>query len=94
MPTRRQQIMSLLEDGEWTFDELRRQLDVPVAVLREDLRHVAQSARRPPGRLRVTPPRCSGCGFELTPKPGRFTAPSRCPRCRDERIVPPRLSIR
>jgi predicted Zn-ribbon and HTH transcriptional regulator len=92
--TRRQRIVELLGDFEVTFDELRRELGVPVAVLREDLRHIEKSARHlsgGPRTLRVTPARCPACGFELTRR--RFAAPSRCPRCRNERLEPPLLSL-
>lgn len=92
--TRRQRIVELLVDFEVTFDDLRRELGVPVRVLQEDLRHVEKSVRHLPDgprALRVTPARCPACGFELSRR--SFAAPSRCPRCRNERLEPPRLSL-
>lgn len=93
MPTRRQEILQLLERGEWTFDELRDKLELSVATLKSDLAHVERSLRNRAGRLEMSSPRCLACGFDLTPKPGRFTTPSRCPECREERIRPGRLTI-
>lgn len=94
--TRRQQILELLTDYESTFDELRRHLEIPVHVLQEDLRHVEKSARHVEGiegRLEVTSARCLQCGFEMT-RQRRFTAPSRCPKCKSERFEAPRLRLR
>lgn len=94
--TRRQRIIELLTDWQPTFEELRAHLEVPVAVLQEDLRHVDKSARHLPelrkGRLEATPARCLECGFEMTRRK-RFTSPSRCPRCKSERFEAPRLSL-
>lgn len=91
--TRRQRIVTLLRGaGDWTFEELRRELGVPTHVLREDLAHVEKSARHLGASLHVEPGVCRGCGFVLT-KRRRFTAPGRCPRCRSERLEPPRFHL-
>lgn len=94
--TRRQQVMDWLMRGEWTFEELRDQMGVPVSVLQQDLRHVEKSARHlaelEKGRLRVTEARCRECGFAMT-RQRRFTAPGRCPKCRSERFEAPLLSL-
>ncbi len=60
------------------------------------LLHVAKTIRRESGGrllLYMEPPRCQRCGyvFRDLKKPRR---PSRCPRCRSERISPPRFIIR
>ena len=80
--------------GEWTFEQLRRELAVPVRRLEDDLRHVEKSVRASGRRLTATEARCSGCGFAFTDRaPRRFTTPSRCPRCKSERIEPARWSV-
>ena len=92
--TLRQRIADLLEAGEWGFEELRRELEVPARVLEEDLRHVERSLRRGSTRLAVEPARCLSCGFVFRERAARhFHAPSRCPRCRSERIAGPRFHI-
>lgn len=94
--TRRQQIVELLTAGEPTFEDLRHHLGIPVHVLQEDLKHVGKSARHVEGlagKLEVTPARCLACGFEMD-RDRRFTAPSRCPKCRSERFEAPRLHLR
>jgi predicted Zn-ribbon and HTH transcriptional regulator len=77
-----------------SFEELRRELDIPASLLEEHLRHVERSVRRNGGRLRVDPSRCLACGFIFTGRaPRRFHAPGRCPRCRSERISDTRFQI-
>jgi predicted Zn-ribbon and HTH transcriptional regulator len=92
--TRRQEIAALLEAGDWSFDELRRELQVAVRTLEDDLRHVERSHRRGARRLRVEPARCEACGFVFRRRePRHWHPPSRCPGCRSERIVAARLRI-
>jgi predicted Zn-ribbon and HTH transcriptional regulator len=92
--TLRQRIVELLERGEWGFEELRRELEAPVRLLEEDLRHVERSLRRGSTRLVVEPARCLSCGFVFRERAARhFHAPGRCPRCRSERIADPRFHI-
>lgn len=93
--TVRQRIVERLTQSELSFEQLRRELEVPARVLEDDLRHVERSLRRGSTRLRIAPARCLGCGFLFTDRaPRRFQAPSRCPRCRSERIAEPRFEIR
>ena len=61
----------------------------------EHLRHIAKTLRRRYGGravLYMIPPRCRSCGYVFRDlrEPRR---PSRCPRCRSERIEPPRFYI-
>ena len=92
--TRRQRIVELLTAGPWGFEELRRELAVPVGYLENDLRHVDRSLRGEGRRLVVEPAGCDACGFTFEGREAkRFHAPSRCPRCKSERIRDPRLSI-
>lgn len=93
--TPRQLLVELLEMGWWSFPELQRELQTRVQRLESDLRHVARSLRGTPRRLDVEPARCDACPFVFTDRtPGRFTTPSRCPRCKSERILPARFHVR
>jgi predicted Zn-ribbon and HTH transcriptional regulator len=92
--TVRQRLVRWLERGEHDFEELRGALRLPAKQLEEELRHVERSVRSRGRKLRVTPPRCADCGFAF---PGRGTrhlrVPGRCPRCKGERIEPPRFHV-
>lgn len=93
--TRRQRLMELLESGWWNLAELQEELQSPVKRLDHDLQHVARSIRGSGRRLVTEPAQCSSCSFSFTDRaPGRFTTPSRCPRCKNERILPARFHIR
>ncbi|MDX1648278.1 MAG: transcriptional regulator [Myxococcota bacterium] len=92
--TSRRRLARWLAEGEHDFETLREALGVGARELERELRHVARSARREARRLRVTPPRCLACGFAF---PGRaerhLHPPGRCPRCRGQRIAPPRFRL-
>jgi transcriptional regulator len=92
-PTRRQELLATLEGGEISFEDLRRLLELPVAILEEDLRHLERSLRGAGRRLAVLPARCPECEFTLRRRPGRFATPSRCPQCGNERLASPRLRV-
>jgi predicted Zn-ribbon and HTH transcriptional regulator len=92
--TSRQRIIDVLRREELGFEQLRRELEVPVRALEEDLRHVERSFRRGPERLRIEPARCLACGFTFRDRASRHLhAPGRCPQCRSERIADPRFHI-
>jgi hypothetical protein len=92
--TLRQQLVSLLEIGGYSFEDLRRQLGTAKAALEEDLRHVEKSLRAGGRKLEVQPARCLECGFLFRARAAKhFHPPSRCPKCRSERIDEPRFSM-
>jgi predicted Zn-ribbon and HTH transcriptional regulator len=89
--TRREEIVVRLSEVALDFEQLRTELDVPVHVLDEDLRHVARSVRATGGRLKVERPECVDCGFRFRRE--SFKPPGRCPRCRSHRISGPVLRV-
>ena len=92
--TSRQRIMEILRREEMSFEELKREMEVPARRLEEDLRHVERSLRRGSERLRVDPAGCRACGFVFRERVSKHLhAPSRCPQCRSERISEPRFRI-
>lgn len=92
--TRRQEIVELLAERDWSFDELRLELRCAVRSLEDDLSHVERSLRRGQRRLRVEPAACLGCGFRFRKRePRHWHPPSRCPRCRGEHIEAARLAL-
>jgi predicted Zn-ribbon and HTH transcriptional regulator len=88
--TRRQQLVALLSAQPCTVKQLSALLGVRVADVVSDLEHIRRSLGK---RLEVTPSSCTACGFTMD-RGARFTAPSRCPRCRSERTSEPLLSVR
>jgi predicted Zn-ribbon and HTH transcriptional regulator len=92
--TARQRLARWLEAQELDFETLREALGLGARELERELRHVERSARRSGHRLVVTAPRCLACGFAFPGRAARHLhPPSRCPRCREQRIAPPRLRL-
>jgi hypothetical protein len=83
--------MAMLREREWTLDALARNFVVPKKVIIDDLEHIARSLSRP-ARLRIQAPVCEGCGFRFKDR-AKFTDPSRCPRCKNERLRSQRFRI-
>ena len=105
--TRRQEIMVMLRERQWTLDELARNFVVSKKVIINDLEHIARSVARPSlrsfgkpqdrlrsgqARLQIHPPTCEGCGFRFKDR-ARFSDHSRCPRCRNEHLRSQRFQI-
>jgi len=88
--TRRERLEELLEKGEYTVEHLARFLDAPVRNVVDDLEHVRLSAS---DRFEMIPPECEGCGFVFDDRT-KVRRPSRCPKCRDERIDGPWFTVR
>ncbi|NPA98963.1 MAG: transcriptional regulator [Crenarchaeota archaeon] len=99
--TLREKIIELLKNTEspLTVDEIIAVLGLSHRdrkLVYDAIMHAAKTVkRRSSGRLEIVmvPPYCIKCGyvFKDLKKPRK---PSRCPRCRSERIAPPRFMIR
>jgi hypothetical protein len=89
--TRRQEIMVMLREREWTLDELARNFVVPKKIIIDDLEHIDRSVPRP-SRLQILAPTCNECGYRFRDR-SRFSDPSRCPRCKNEHLAPQRFRI-
>ncbi|MGB9704410.1 MAG: transcriptional regulator [Pyrobaculum sp.] len=60
--------------------------------LYDELEHVKRTLKRLGYRLEVVPAVCRNCGYEFRDRE-RLKKPSRCPRCKSERIEPPRFYV-
>ena len=66
------------------------------AEIYEHLRHIAKTLRRRHGRkpvLYMIPPQCRDCGYVFSDLTEPYK-PSKCPRCKSQRIDPPRFYIK
>ncbi len=97
--TRRQEIMAMLREREWTLDELARNFVVSKKVIIDDLEHIGRSLLRPSlrlgsgqARLQIHPPTCEDCGYRFKDR-SKFNDPSRCPRCKNEHLRSQRFRI-
>lgn len=90
--TVRDRIRATLEQGPRTSLEISQAVGIPQAEVAEHLQHLARSLTHKGHELVVLPARCLGCAFRFEDRK-RMRRPSRCPRCRSERIEPPRFSV-
>ncbi|MBP1912338.1 transcriptional regulator [Thermococcus stetteri] len=94
MPTRRERIISLLEERDYSPSELARALDLrgkgSVKIILEDLKAIQKIVKRERKVLLIKPAVCRNCGFVFKPE---IKIPSRCPRCKSEWIEEPRFKI-
>jgi predicted Zn-ribbon and HTH transcriptional regulator len=90
--TVRQRIAELLRGEELTAHEISQRAGVPEREVAEHVRHLEHTFARGPERLRTLAPHCIACGFVFEAR-GKHTRPSRCPRCKSERLSPPRFRL-
>ncbi|MCY0860456.1 MAG: transcriptional regulator [Sulfolobaceae archaeon] len=76
-----------------TSREIMRKLDIRrEKELYEHLNHLALSLKRTEFTLIVFPPRCANCGYVFSLE--KIKKPSRCPKCKSQKIIPPMFLIR
>jgi predicted Zn-ribbon and HTH transcriptional regulator len=91
--TRRQQLVRRLSAAPATVRDLAAELGLQIRQVVEDLEHIRRSLRsKREKELKMQPAECERCEMVFTDRQ-RFTAPSRCPRCRSERTTHPVLWI-
>jgi len=94
MTTRRQRIISLLEERDYSPSELALALDLrgkgSKRLIIEELKAIQRILKREGKVLLIKPAQCRKCGFVFRPE---INVPSRCPRCKSEWIEEPRFMI-
>lgn len=93
MLTRRARLRELLGSREEGFAlaEIEEILEVERSVALDDLRHLQMSLRHAEESLLMVPPRCDSCGFTFRSEEPK--APSKCPSCKNRRIVDPVFKV-
>lgn len=91
--TARERIREALADGQSvTLRELSVLVGISERDLPQHLEHLARSLKAEGHQLVIEPAECLSCGFVFEDRQ-RFTRPSRCPKCRQSRIAPPRVYV-
>jgi len=96
--TMRKEIIKLLSevDEPLSAREIAQDLGLgarDVKSVYNHLDHVAKSVKSNGKRLLMVPPRCKECGYVFNDMK-KARQPHRCPKCKSERIEPPRFIIR
>ena len=92
METRRQQIRDMLREEPQSLQHLANHFRVEMREISEDIGHIRQTLKGEED-LVMQPAECRKCGY-LFKERSKLKKPSRCPRCKHERIVPPVFSLR
>lgn len=71
-----------------TAHQLSAAVGVPERDVVGHLEHLDRSLRREGKRLGIEAARCDDCGFTFEDRK-KLGRPSRCPKCRSERVRPP-----
>jgi len=89
--TRRQHMVDLLQRKPWSVHDLAKEFEVKVSIISDDLEHIRRSVSSH-RKMRIFPSECNDCAFKFKER-SKFTTPSRCPRCKGERISPTMMKI-
>jgi len=90
--TLRARLRAELEAAPATARELSTRLGSPEKEIVGHLEHLARSLAAKGLGLVIEPAACGACGFAFVDR-RRLAKPSRCPRCKSERIEPPVFRI-
>jgi hypothetical protein len=91
--TAREAIAAALREGTLTARDISARVGISEREVAEHLPHLERSLAHGEERLIVVPPACVKCGFVFEQRE-RHSKPSRCPKCKSERVAPPRFTIR
>jgi predicted Zn-ribbon and HTH transcriptional regulator len=92
MGTIRQQIITLLADGEMDARQLSREVGIQEKEVYEHLAHIARSLAAKGSKLTIRPSECLNCGYVFKNRK-RLTRPGRCPHCRQSHLINPFFKI-
>ena len=94
--TRREKLMNLLMEGsnELNLNVISREMGYrDNHGLVNDIKSVAKSLKNKGLIVEVIPAYCLACNFKFKQTEFDFKIPSRCPRCKEERIEWPRIKV-
>ncbi len=89
--TRRQELALMLSEQELTVREIGDYFRATTEEIVEDLKHIAYKYK---DRFVAKPAICKMCGFIFKEREKIRRKPSKCPRCRNEKIQEPRFSLK
>ena len=90
--TIREALRRVLSEGFFSAHELSGRVGISEKDVAGHLAHLARSLKASGDRFDVEPARCLDCGFVFKDRT-KLTKPSRCPRCRDGQVAPPRYRV-
>lgn len=90
--TLREALRRVLREGFHTARDLSARVGISEKDIARHLDHLTRSLKHSGERFEIEPPWCHGCGFVFKDRT-RLSKPSRCPRCKGQRLAPMRYGI-
>ncbi|HHH29935.1 MAG TPA: transcriptional regulator [Polyangiaceae bacterium] len=90
--TTREKLAEALRAGPVSARDLSQMVGISEREVRSHLEHVRRSIERGGERFVVEAAHCKKCGFAFESRK-KMGIPSRCPKCKAERIEPPRFAV-
>ena len=87
--TRRQKLMDLFKNNRISTDlrSLMREFEYPnKRILINDVMSITKTLKNKGLLLSISPPSCKVCGYVFQHKKTTLKIPSKCPKCREQRI--------
>lgn len=75
-----------------TVKSISKLVGIPEKTVADHLDHVARTAAANGKVWMHFPASCQSCGYEFEDRK-KFTTPSKCPKCKNQRIDPPSFTI-
>ena len=63
-------------------------------VLLDDVKHISKTLRNEGKKIKIHPPYCMACGFVFKQNIKTLKIPSKCPKCKEQRISWPSIEIK
>jgi predicted Zn-ribbon and HTH transcriptional regulator len=90
--TIRAELRTVLREGFATARDISARIGIPEKDVAEHLRHLSRSLKPGGERLEIQQASCHTCGFVFRDR-DRLDKPSRCPRCKGQRLAPARYRV-
>jgi transcriptional regulator len=87
----RRQLIDMLAGTPRSVSSVARALGLTRGEVEEDFTHLIRSARGAGHRVVIEPACCRSCGFVFDER--KLAKPSKCPVCRDGRILEAQIAI-
>jgi len=95
--TRRQRLIKVLKTQNILLDlrNIIKELEYPnKRALIEDIKSIAKTLKNEGIQLKINPSSCASCGFIFKQKFDSLKIPSKCPKCKQERINWPSIEVK
>ncbi len=95
--TRRQKIIKLLKEYSFSIDlkSIMRELEYSSKrMLINDIMSITKTLNNEGLQLVISPPSCKACGYVFKHKKTLLKIPSKCPKCREQRIEWPSIRVK